>query len=128
MGLEGAVRLGLRKELEAIEDEGEREQRVREMTAAAERNAQALNAAQLFEIDDVIDPAETRDLIAATLGAAGPTDRRRGHRFVDTWSSRRLRSQGTLQITDLDADPEHRDCATDGLNQWGGLPVTRLLQ
>jgi acetyl-CoA carboxylase carboxyltransferase component len=85
MGLEGAVRLGLRKELEAIEDEGEREQRVREMTAAAERNAQALNAAQLFEIDDVIDPAETRDLIAATLGAAGPTDRRPGHRFVDTW-------------------------------------------
>jgi acetyl-CoA carboxylase carboxyltransferase component len=85
MGLEGAVRLGLRKELEAIEDEGEREQRVREMTAAAERNAQALNAAQLFEIDDVIDPAETRDLIAATLGAAGPMDRRRGHRFVDTW-------------------------------------------
>jgi acetyl-CoA carboxylase carboxyltransferase component len=85
MGLEGAVRLGLRKELEAIEDEAEREQRVREMTAAAERNAQALNAAQLFEIDDVIDPAETRDLIAATLGAGGPMDRRGGHRFVDTW-------------------------------------------
>jgi methylmalonyl-CoA carboxyltransferase 12S subunit len=85
MGLEGAVRLGLRKELEAIEDEGEREHRVREMTAAAERNAQALNAAQLFEIDDVIDPVETRDLIAATLATAGPTDRRRGHRFVDTW-------------------------------------------
>src|SRR3954447_7910086 len=85
MGLEGAVRLGLRKELEAIEDEEEREARVREMTAAAERNAQALNAAQLFEIDDVIDPAETRDLIAATLAAAGPADRHRGHRFVDTW-------------------------------------------
>ena len=85
MGLEGAVRLGLRKELEAIEDEEEREKRVREMTAAAERNARALNAAQLFEIDDVIDPAETRALIAATLAAAGPTDRRRGHRFVDTW-------------------------------------------
>ena len=45
---------------------------MREMTAAAERNAKALNAAQLFEIDDVIDPAETRDLIAATLAAAGP--------------------------------------------------------
>jgi acetyl-CoA carboxylase carboxyltransferase component len=85
MGLEGAVRLGLRRELEAIEDDEERESRVREVTAAAERNAQALNAAQLFEIDDVIDPAETRDLIAATLAAAGPTDRRRGHRFVDTW-------------------------------------------
>ena len=85
MGLEGAVRLGLRKELEAIEDEDAREQRVREVTAAAQENAKALNAAQLFEIDDVIDPADTRRLIAATLSAAGPTDERRGHRFVDTW-------------------------------------------
>jgi acetyl-CoA carboxylase carboxyltransferase component len=85
MGLEGAVRLGLRKELEAIEDEAEREERVREVTAAAERNAEALNAAQLFEIDDVIDPAETRALIATTLAAAGEIDRRHGHRFVDTW-------------------------------------------
>jgi acetyl-CoA carboxylase carboxyltransferase component len=85
MGLEGAVRLGLRKELDAIEDTEEREQRVREVTAAAEENAKAINAAQLFEIDDVIDPAETRSVIAATLAAAGPTDRRHGHRFVDTW-------------------------------------------
>jgi acetyl-CoA carboxylase carboxyltransferase component len=85
MGLEGAVRLGLRKELEAIDNEEERERRVQEMTAAAEANAKAINAAQLFELDDVIDPAETRSLIAATLSAAGPIDRRHGHRFVDTW-------------------------------------------
>jgi acetyl-CoA carboxylase carboxyltransferase component len=70
MGLEGAVRLALRKELEAIEDESEREQRIRDLTAAAEDNAKALNAAALFELDDVIDPAETRALIAATLTAA----------------------------------------------------------
>jgi acetyl-CoA carboxylase carboxyltransferase component len=70
MGLEGAVRLALRKELEAIADEGEREQRVRDLTAAAEENAKALNAAALFEIDDVIDPTETRSLIAATIAAA----------------------------------------------------------
>jgi acetyl-CoA carboxylase carboxyltransferase component len=70
MGLEGAVRLALRKELEEIADEGEREQRVRDLTTAAEENAKALNAAALFEIDDVIDPAETRSLIAATLAAA----------------------------------------------------------
>ena len=55
-------------------------------TAAAQDNAKALNAAQIFEIDDVIDPAETRGLIAATLAAAGA----RGElpplrRFVDTW-------------------------------------------
>ncbi len=70
MGLEGAVRLALRKELEAIADEAEREQRVRDLTAAAEENARALNAAALFELDDVIDPAETRRLIAATFAAA----------------------------------------------------------
>jgi methylmalonyl-CoA carboxyltransferase 12S subunit len=84
MGLEGAVRLALRRELEAISDEEERERRVRELTRAAERNARALNAARLFELDDVIDPAETRSLIASTLGAAQPAEPR-GHRFVDTW-------------------------------------------
>ena len=83
MGLEGAVRLGLRKELAAIEDESEREQRVRDVTAAAQENAKAINAAQIFELDDVIDPAQTRGLIASTLQAAGsPTG---SGRPVDTW-------------------------------------------
>jgi len=85
MGLEGAVRLALRKELEAIPDEAEREQRVRDLTAQAEENARALNAAALFELDDVIDPAETRGLIASTLTAAGDTRPPGAHRFVDTW-------------------------------------------
>jgi acetyl-CoA carboxylase carboxyltransferase component len=86
MGLEGAVRLALRKELEAIADEGERERRVRDLTAAAEENAKALNAAALFELDDVIDPAETRSLIAATLAAAAQSPAPpSAHRFVDTW-------------------------------------------
>ena len=83
MGLEGAVRLGLRNELEAIDDEAERERRVRELTAAAQENAKALNAAQLFELDDVIDPAETRGLIAATLAAAGTPEP--SGRTVDAW-------------------------------------------
>jgi acetyl-CoA carboxylase carboxyltransferase component len=85
MGLEGAVKLALRKELEAIADEAERERRVRELTAAAEDNAKALNAAALFEIDDVIDPAETRSAIAATLNAAGPPTETGGRRYVDAW-------------------------------------------
>ena len=84
MGLEGAVRLGLRKELEEITDDAQREERVRQATAAAQDNARALNAAMLFEIDDVIDPAQTRAVIAATLSAAG--DVRSGRTpFVDTW-------------------------------------------
>ncbi|OBF28507.1 carboxyl transferase domain-containing protein [Mycobacterium sp. ACS4331] len=86
MGLEGAVRLGLRKELDAIADPEEREARVRAATAAAQENAKALNAAAIFEIDDVIDPAETRGLIAATLSAAALHERGpRRTRFVDTW-------------------------------------------
>jgi acetyl-CoA carboxylase carboxyltransferase component len=85
MGLEGAVRLAMRKELEAIGDEQEREQRVREVTATAQENAKALNAAMLFELDDVIDPAETRSLIASTFAAAGPSVPSAPRRFVDTW-------------------------------------------
>jgi acetyl-CoA carboxylase carboxyltransferase component len=86
MGLEGAVRLGLRKELDAIADEAEREDVVRRATAAAQENAKALNAAMAFEIDDVIDPAETRTLIAATLAAAAARgDLPPARRFVDTW-------------------------------------------
>ncbi len=86
MGLEGAVRLGLRKELEAIADDSDREEVVRRATAAAQENAKALNAAMLFEIDDVIDPADTRALIAATLAAAAARgDLPPVRRFVDTW-------------------------------------------
>jgi methylmalonyl-CoA carboxyltransferase 12S subunit len=86
MGLEGAVRLGLRKELEAIADDDEREERVRRATAAAQENAKALNAAALFEIDDVIDPADTRTLVAATLAAAiVKKSGRPRRRFIDTW-------------------------------------------
>jgi acetyl-CoA carboxylase carboxyltransferase component len=88
MGLEGAVKLALRKELEAIGDQAERERRVRELTAAAEDNAKALNAATLFEIDDVIDPAETRTLIASTLRTASSPDKPTSQgtrRYVDAW-------------------------------------------
>jgi acetyl-CoA carboxylase carboxyltransferase component len=83
MGLEGAVRLAMRRELEAIEDEGEREARVRELTAQMHEHAKALNAAQIFEIDDVIDPADTRATIARTLAAAG--EPAPSGRLVDAW-------------------------------------------
>ena len=64
MGLEGAVKLGFRRELEAIADEAERAERLEAMVAHAHEHAKALNAATLFELDDVIDPAETRRLLA----------------------------------------------------------------
>jgi acetyl-CoA carboxylase carboxyltransferase component len=86
MGLEGAVRLGFRRELEALADVSEREQRVRDLTAAAHDHAKALNAATLFELDDVIDPAESRNLIGSTLASAAAAEPREGgRRFVDSW-------------------------------------------
>lgn len=69
MGLEGAVRLALAKDLAALPEE-DREAAVAAHTARAREHAKALNAARVLEIDDVIDPAETRDVIAATLRAA----------------------------------------------------------
>jgi acetyl-CoA carboxylase carboxyltransferase component len=84
MGLEGAVKLGFRRELEAIEDEDARKARVRELTEMALENAKALNAATLFEIDDVIDPAETRRLLSSTLSAAAAATPQGGRSFVHT--------------------------------------------
>ncbi|WP_179661409.1 acyl-CoA carboxylase subunit beta [Nocardioides panzhihuensis] len=69
MGLEGAVRLSMATELAAM-PEAEREDRVAVLTEEYRKQASALNAARMFEIDDVVDPAETRAIIAATLRRA----------------------------------------------------------
>jgi acetyl-CoA carboxylase carboxyltransferase component len=88
MGVEGAVRLALRKELEAIEDEAEREQRVRDLVEQVRAQSGALTMAAHFEIDDVIDPADTRARLVAALRAfpvpAPPASGRR-RTMVDVW-------------------------------------------
>lgn len=87
MNLEGAVRLGYRKELEAIADPAERDARFREMVATAYQRGKALSTAELFEIDDVIDPAETRTWIVNALRALPPATPRQGKKrpCVDAW-------------------------------------------
>jgi acetyl/propionyl-CoA carboxylase alpha subunit/acetyl-CoA carboxylase carboxyltransferase component len=87
MGVEGSVRLGYRKELEAIEDEQERAAAFARMVAAVERTSSALNMASHFELDDVIDPADTRELVARAFRSAGPAPPRSGRKrtMVDTW-------------------------------------------
>jgi acetyl/propionyl-CoA carboxylase alpha subunit/acetyl-CoA carboxylase carboxyltransferase component len=67
MGLEGAVRLGYRKELEAVEDPDERHQLFERYVAAEYEKGKALAVAQVYEIDDVIDPADTRRWITASF-------------------------------------------------------------
>lgn len=60
MGLEGAVRLGFAKELAALEDPDQRRQAFDNLVAAAYSAGKALTAATALELDDVIDPADTR--------------------------------------------------------------------
>jgi acetyl-CoA carboxylase carboxyltransferase component len=87
MGLEGAVRLGYRRELDAIDDPERREQAFQEMVAAMYRHGKALNTATYFEIDDVIDPADSRRWITAALESAPPPPARNGKKrpCIDTW-------------------------------------------
>jgi acetyl-CoA carboxylase carboxyltransferase component len=85
MGLEGAVRLAMRKELAAIPDEDERARVYDELVAAAYAHGHALSAASYDEIDDVIDPALTRARVAALLCGWQPPARDGRRRVVDTW-------------------------------------------
>ncbi len=88
MGLEGAVRLGMRRELEAIEDEAERERAYESMVAMAYERGSGINMASYGEIDDVIDPADSRRWIATLFtDSSGEWWKRPGKRrpFVDAW-------------------------------------------
>lgn len=67
MGLEGAVRLGFKRELEAIEDPDAREAEVERRVAEMLEVGRGINVATHFEIDDVIDPADTRHWVLACL-------------------------------------------------------------
>jgi len=87
MNLEGSVKLGFRKELESIADPEERKIKFEELVAEAYERGKALSAATLFEMDDVIDPADTRSWVMAGLRSLPPTERRTGKKrpCVDTW-------------------------------------------
>jgi acetyl-CoA carboxylase carboxyltransferase component len=87
MGLEGAVRLGFRRELEAIADDDERQAAFDAMVEAAYRHGQALNMAAHLEIDDVIDPAETRARVIQILRSAPPAPPRTTKKrpSIDPW-------------------------------------------
>jgi acetyl-CoA carboxylase carboxyltransferase component len=67
MGLEGAVKLGYRKELEAVAEGAERQALYEKLVARQYENGSAINMAATLEIDAVIDPAQTRQWIAQGL-------------------------------------------------------------
>ena len=87
MGLEGYVRLGFRKEMEAIADPIEREKYYKAKVEELYANGKAVSIASVLEIDQVIDPAETRRWIMAGLQSVPKTEPR-SHRkrpCIDAW-------------------------------------------
>ncbi len=84
MGIEGSVRLGFRKELEAAAPEA-REALFDKLVAEAIAKGQALNMASHLEIDDVIDPAESRDWLLRGLASVAGRKLAPRRGFVDAW-------------------------------------------
>ena len=87
MGLEGAVRLGFKKELDAAKTPEERAELETRLIASAYVRGSALSMASHTEIDDVIDPAQTREVILGVLSACPVPPRRTSKKrpMVDTW-------------------------------------------
>lgn len=86
MGLEGAVRHALKKELEAISNEAEREATFQFFVKEAYARGKAINMASYMEIDAVIDPAETRQWLLRGLRSVSMAPRENQCRlFIDTW-------------------------------------------
>jgi len=84
MGLEGAVRLGFRKELSAAPEGAERDALFKKLVAQQYENGEAIHMAQTLEIDAVIDPADTRAWLVRGLNSA--TRRMEPvSPYVDTW-------------------------------------------
>jgi acetyl-CoA carboxylase carboxyltransferase component len=82
MGLEGSVKLAYRKELEAIADPARRKAWFDQRVANLYEDNKALSSATYLEIDDVIDPRDTRGWIVHGLNSAKPKP---SHRRVDVW-------------------------------------------
>jgi acetyl-CoA carboxylase carboxyltransferase component len=87
MGLEGAVKLGYRNELAAVEDPAKRKALFDEMVDRMYKHGKAVSTATHFEIDDVIDPMLSRKWIMSALRSAPPPAQRIGKKrpCIDTW-------------------------------------------
>ncbi len=84
MGLEGYVRLGYRKELEAVPEGPQRDALFAQLLQTQVERGSAIEMAATLEIDAVIDPAETHAWLARGLASARLRPAT-GSRFVDTW-------------------------------------------
>ncbi|MEM7105691.1 MAG: carboxyl transferase domain-containing protein [Bacteroidota bacterium] len=84
MGLEGAVKLGFKKELDATDNIREKQLLYEKLVKGAYKVGKAINAASKMEFDEVIDPIDSRKWISAALEAI-PKKERKNARFIDSW-------------------------------------------
>lgn len=72
MGIEGAVNIIYKSELDAVTDPAERAALHLKLTEALKRSNTALEVAARYHYDDVIDPADTRAILIKTLATLPP--------------------------------------------------------
>ena len=85
MGLEGAVKLGFKKELDATPNEKERQALYEQLVAQEYQKGKAINAAETLEFDEVIDPVETRKRIATARSCFKLNTSKPSSSFIDSW-------------------------------------------
>ena len=85
MGLEGAIRLGFKKELESVPEGPQRQALFERLLGESYERGHAINVASAVEIDAVIDPAQTRHWIAQGIASAARGALRARRSFVDAW-------------------------------------------
>lgn len=85
MNLEGAVRLSMKRELEAIEDPEARAETLKSMVGIAQDRGRAVEVASLVELDAVIDPAHTRRWLLQGLHSLPEAPSTPAPRWIDTW-------------------------------------------
>jgi len=86
MGLEGAVKITHKQELDQITDQKARLQRERELADEIRARNTALEVAARFEYDDIIDPADTREVVSKFLTSLPPVPPRTVRkRTIDNW-------------------------------------------
>tara|TARA_B100001057_G_scaffold126377_1_gene125220 strand:- start:1617 stop:4901 length:3285 start_codon:yes stop_codon:yes gene_type:complete len=86
MGLEGAVKLGYRKELEAETDEEKKEKLFKKLVDELYEKGKAINAASLLEFDTVLDPIESRNWISMVIESPEDNSMKASkNRYIDSW-------------------------------------------
>ena len=83
MGLEASVELGFKKELDNTSSKTERKKLYDHLVSQAYEKGKAINAASKLEIDEVIDPKETRSRISNALH--NYSDQQDEQNFIDSY-------------------------------------------